>query len=168
MGLRLLESHSQNSLILASLVKANLVGLRGLEPPTLRLSGVRSNHLSYKPMSFSALVVGNYLRPNFSSRPQAALKFSLLSFFFKRKKVVEMRRIELLTPCLQGRCSPSWATPPFFQQGSEAIPSLFSPFWRYMFLFRRKDKVRIFSRLLPLLKLSLPSFFLERKKVCAF
>ena len=27
--------------------------------------------------------------------------------------VVEMRRIELLTPCLQGRCSPSWATPPF-------------------------------------------------------
>ena len=29
----------------------NLVGLRGLEPPTSRLSGVRSNHLSYKPMS---------------------------------------------------------------------------------------------------------------------
>ena len=27
-----------------------LVGLRGLEPPTLRLSGVRSNHLSYKPV----------------------------------------------------------------------------------------------------------------------
>ena len=51
-GLRLCESHSQNSLILASLVKANLVGLRGLEPPTLRLSGVRSNHLSYKPMCF--------------------------------------------------------------------------------------------------------------------
>ena len=29
-------------------------------------------------------------------------------------KLVEMRRIELLTPCLQGRCSPSWATPPNF------------------------------------------------------
>ena len=27
-------------------------------------------------------------------------------------EMVEMRRIELLTPCLQGRCSPSWATPP--------------------------------------------------------
>ena len=26
-----------------------LVGLSGLEPPTSRLSGVRSNHLSYKP-----------------------------------------------------------------------------------------------------------------------
>ena len=23
-----------------------------------------------------------------------------------------MRRVELLTPCLQGRCSPNWATPP--------------------------------------------------------
>ena len=28
-----------------------LVGLRGLEPPTSRLSGVRSNHLSYEPSS---------------------------------------------------------------------------------------------------------------------
>ena len=26
--------------------------------------------------------------------------------------VVEISRIELLTPCLQGRCSPSWAIPP--------------------------------------------------------
>ena len=26
-----------------------VVGLGGLEPPTLRLSGVRSNHLSYRP-----------------------------------------------------------------------------------------------------------------------
>ena len=62
-----------------------LVGLRGLEPPTSRLSGVRSNHLSYKPMLVSALVV--------------------VSVF--RRPLVEMRRIELLTPCLQGRCSPS-------------------------------------------------------------
>ena len=27
-----------------------MVGLSGLEPPTSRLSGVRSNRLSYKPM----------------------------------------------------------------------------------------------------------------------
>ena len=32
------------------IASAILVGLRGLEPPTLRLSGVRSNHLSYKPL----------------------------------------------------------------------------------------------------------------------
>ena len=62
-GLRLLESHSQNSLILASLVKANLVGLRGLEPPTLRLSGVRSNHLSYKPMRYQDVGLWSFLPP---------------------------------------------------------------------------------------------------------
>ena len=47
-----------------------VVGSSGLEPPTSRLSGARSNHLSYEP------------------------------------KLVEMRRLELLTPCVQGRCSP--------------------------------------------------------------
>ena len=29
-----------------------MVGSSGLEPPTSRLSGVRSNHLSYEPMFF--------------------------------------------------------------------------------------------------------------------
>ena len=58
--------------------KVQMVGLGGLEPPTSRLSGVRSNLLSY--------------------RPNSDIKIS---------DVVEMRRIELLTPCLQGRCSPS-------------------------------------------------------------
>ena len=36
-----------------------------------------------------------------------------MSFRGSFPRMVEMRRIELLTPCLQGRCSPSWATPPF-------------------------------------------------------
>ena len=31
-------------------IVSSMVGLGGLEPPTSRLSGVRSNHLSYKPM----------------------------------------------------------------------------------------------------------------------
>ena len=34
-----------------------LVGLDGLEPSTSRLSGVRSNHLSYKPILFTHLVL---------------------------------------------------------------------------------------------------------------
>ena len=30
------------------------MGLNGLEPSTSRLSGVRSNHLSYKPMNLAS------------------------------------------------------------------------------------------------------------------
>ena len=30
--------------------------------------------------------------------------------------LVETERFELLTPCLQGRCSPNWATPPWIWQ----------------------------------------------------
>ena len=63
-----------------------MVGTNGLEPSTSRLSGVRSNHLSYAPI--------------WSFRSSFCIP------------LVEMRRIELLTPCLQSRCSPSWATPP--------------------------------------------------------
>ena len=58
-----------------------MVGLDGLEPSTSRLSGVRSNHLSYRPLFY--LVV--------------SVQFIL----------VEMMGFEPMTPCLQGRCSPS-------------------------------------------------------------
>ena len=59
-----------------------LVGTSGLEPPTSRLSGARSNHLSYAPLC-------GYSRGS----PHVPL--------------VEMMGIEPMTPCLQGRCSPS-------------------------------------------------------------
>jgi len=42
------------SLYFPELLTAGVVGSSGLEPPTLRLSGARSNHLSYEPMSFRA------------------------------------------------------------------------------------------------------------------
>ena len=38
--------------------------------------------------------------------------------------MVEMMGFEPMTPCLQGRCSPSWATPPFYWE------FCFSPFLR--------------------------------------
>ena len=48
-----------------------LVGLSGLEPPTSRLSGVRSNRLSYKPLftasSQSLAKIGNFFCFAFSS-----------------------------------------------------------------------------------------------------
>ena len=34
-----------------------MVGSSGLEPPTSRLSGVRSNHLSYEPISVAVVVL---------------------------------------------------------------------------------------------------------------
>ena len=64
-----------------------VVGTSGLEPPTSRLSGARSNHLSYAPLW-------------------------LFRFPSLHVPLVEMMGIEPMTPCLQGRCSPSWATPP--------------------------------------------------------
>ncbi len=45
-----------------------LVGLSGLEPPTSRLSGVRSNRLSYKPISFR--LRGFPLQPILSCLPR--------------------------------------------------------------------------------------------------
>ena len=36
------------------MLRAFVVGLSGLEPPTSRLSGVRSNRLSYKPINLAS------------------------------------------------------------------------------------------------------------------
>ena len=66
----------------------SLVGTSGLEPPTSRLSGARSNHLSYAP------------------------SWLLAASSFHQCLLVEMMGFEPMTPCLQGRCSPNWATPP--------------------------------------------------------
>ena len=38
------------------------MGSSGLEPPTSRLSGARSNHLSYEPIVIAAFVVHSFSR----------------------------------------------------------------------------------------------------------
>jgi hypothetical protein len=52
-----------------------LVGLGGLEPPTSPLSGVRSNHLSYRPSdwvsSATQLVAQRHLDPHKGFAPQS-------------------------------------------------------------------------------------------------
>ena len=40
--------------VLSQLSYTPIMGLSGLEPPTSRLSGVRSNRLSYKPKNLAA------------------------------------------------------------------------------------------------------------------
>jgi hypothetical protein len=78
---------------------AQMVGLGGLEPPTLRLSGVRSNHLSYRPiLTFSdgdRKEVGcNELPcvPVFGRAREPDLVFSL-------KKEVIQPQVPLRLPC---------------------------------------------------------------------
>ena len=103
-----------------------MVGSNGLEPSTSRLSGVRSNHLSYEPISVAVLVAItaylfsftpsvrylNILRDDRSRLLAISRRGYVVRTRFVRElppvqPVVEMNRIELSTPCLQGRCSPS-------------------------------------------------------------
>ena len=110
-----------------------MVGTSGLEPPTSRLSGVRSNRLSYAPI-IKFLLRKNLKTGEFcltrSARHFAFANLKTLVFWLLLQRLsvrlyslclpvftftvcssslplVEMRRIELLTPCVQGRCSPS-------------------------------------------------------------
>ena len=83
------SSTKQNLVEFAS--QTRVVGSNGLEPSTSRLSGARSNHLSYEPISVAD--------------PPTILAFGLPLLILS--DLVEMNRIELSTPCLQGRCSPS-------------------------------------------------------------
>ena len=85
-------------------VKINLflMGSSGLEPPTSRLSGARSNQLSYEPACRAC--------------PSSACLRAFTRFHHQLKSLftttMEMMGFEPMTPCLQGRCSPNWATPP--------------------------------------------------------
>ena len=86
--LELLRSHFFPAFHLTRLAVSQqpLVGSSGLEPPTSRLSGVRSNHLSYEPMSSSAALASAgrpaarpfpfcTLGPSASSRPRLRFTF---------------------------------------------------------------------------------------------
>ena len=75
---------------------AVVVGSSGLEPPTSRLSGARSNRLSYEP-------VFGCLRCRFFAGSGRLLPFPCILPY----ALVEINRFELSTPCLQGRCSPN-------------------------------------------------------------
>ena len=81
-----------------------VVGSSGVEPPTSCLSGMRSNLLSYEPVLFA----------HFRNSPLIFGFIPLELHISVFQPMVEMKGFEPLTPCLQGRCSPNWATPPFY------------------------------------------------------
>ena len=55
-----------------------LVGLGRLELPTLRLSGVRSNHLSYKPITKGSATLASLLK-------RICRRYISFFFFFERR-----------------------------------------------------------------------------------
>ena len=106
-----------------------LVGPSGLEPPTSCLSGTRSNLLSYDPMwlvsdfrfTWMVEMMGFDSRANYAlglprSRTSTGSSLCtvspsnplrLVTDFSNIYYLVEMMGFEPMTPCLQGRCSPS-------------------------------------------------------------
>ena len=70
-----------------------------------------SNH---RPRAYQARALATWaMSPcSFWFRPFVPAVLTLLSFVCFVCTLVEMMGFEPMTPCLQGRCSPNWATPP--------------------------------------------------------
>ena len=64
----------QGAMLFCTLVQKALVGSNGIEPSTSRLSGVRSNHLSYEPISYW---LGSLSRRCHLSKPHWSTYFTL-------------------------------------------------------------------------------------------
>ena len=96
-----------NESLTSSSTLSYLLGLSGLEPPTSRLSGARSNQLSYKPAGAeSARPVFVVLEAVLFSQP-STVKLVRFPCLVIRLLGMEMMGFEPMTPCLQGRCSPN-------------------------------------------------------------
>ena len=96
----------------------------------------RRRKVRFVPFPAKAENFTHFLAPPLHSKP-ASLGFEMILAFLDvgflcPSPLVEMRRIELLTPCLQGRCSPSWATPPY---QSEELRVKSEDFTVYFLLF---------------------------------
>ena len=113
--------------------KTYQMGSSGLEPPTSRLSGARSNLLSYEPptgldpcshlfqlsrgvltRSFTLAYLGFTNLVSLLAFGSFVCFLTSLSVLVRSRRsvfrftcVMEMMGFEPMTPCLQGRCSPS-------------------------------------------------------------
>ena len=85
---------------------------------------IRFKHFCFKNAFIFKRFCIDYALGNFVSSFLSRFKCLLLlsqksvckhpvSVRFAKNAWMETERFELLTPCLQGRCSPNWATPPF-------------------------------------------------------
>ena len=90
-----------------------LVGLDGLEPSTSRLSGARSSHLSYRPISHLALGSLHYA----DSCQSLIATFSFSNFVLRRKPLIEIggdEGIRTLDPLLAGQVLSQLSYTPMF------------------------------------------------------
>ena len=81
-----------------------VMGSSGLEPPTSRLSGARSNLLSYEPVLKSLVIFTEIANRLAFGHLALSLQFPFPPVGASR---LEMMGFEPMTPCLQGRCSPN-------------------------------------------------------------
>ena len=107
------EARSQNpvSWVLRSNSKLELVGPSGLEPPTLRLSVVRSSQLSYGPISTAQGLVPSKLNNELNAR--CAPHIAANAFAFAQTSDQDVRQylfrllvelyVALRAPCNSGR-----------------------------------------------------------------
>ena len=90
-----------------------------------------SNH---RPHAYQACALTTWATNRFLSLNWYWFKPSSYPFGSRHCRVVEMMGIEPMTPCLQGRCSPSWATPPYLRVCSFSMiinnPSVASDPWK--------------------------------------
>ena len=67
-------------------------------------------------------ILSNILHAHLWRPEEQVLRPSQLTVFGRSTHVfVEITRFELVTPCLQGRCSPNWAIPPWYIMGLNGL-----------------------------------------------
>ena len=93
----------------------NMVGLSGLEPPTSRLSGVRSNQLSYRPLF---LFLERVMRIELTT---SAWKAEVLPLNYTRLflKMAVPTGIEPAISCVTGRHVNRYTTGPLWLRGQD-------------------------------------------------
>ena len=96
---------------------------------------VDSNH---RPHAYQACALTTWAMSPYD----LVCRFSIFATFTLSRELVEMNGIEPMTPCLQSRCSPSWATPPNISWSWQPLTLSLINHCRYLF---SQSVLKIFS-----------------------